>query len=159
MFEVPFVLLAALIGVTTPDSPSVAKCLAAAKSVALSLRTDAADVNKAAGALTPAQRKRIDRNTADAETAVHELWEMDRIASPSQDAVIMRVAPLLRDLARNVEDMSEHTRAGRDDARPEVLRDYLAAHEEIANRLASLIAESIDHASRTEPARPPDERE
>jgi hypothetical protein len=120
-------------------------------------------VNKTAGALTPARRKRIAGDIADAETAVRELWEMDRIASPSQDAVIMRVAPLLRDLARNVEDMSEHMRAGRGDVRREAMRDYLAGHEEIANRLASLIAETIDDAnhdaSRTEPARPPDERE
>jgi hypothetical protein len=159
MFEVPIVLLAALIGVTTPDSPSATKCLGTTKSVAFSLRADAAKLNQSAGGLTSAYRIRMDRDIADAETAVRELWEMDRIASPRQHAVITRVAPLLRDLARNLEDMSEHARAaGRYHARHDSMREYLAGHEEIANRLAALIAETID-AARTAPVRPPDERE
>ena len=160
MSGVPIVLFAALLGVTTQDSPSVTKCLGAARSVALSLRTDAAEVNRTAGApLTPAQRKRFTGDISNAEETIRELWEMDTIASSPQSTVIMQIAPLLRDLARNVEGMLGHLRVRPDDQRREALRDYLAGHEEIASRLASLIAETIDNAGRTPTAPPPDERE
>ena len=157
MSGLSIILFAALLGVTTQDSPSAAKCLGISRSVALSLRSDAAELNKVSGGpLTSAQRNRIKGDLSDAEATIRELWEMDRIASPAQSEVIMQVAPLLRDLARDVESMLDHMRARRPEQGHENLRDYVAGHEEIASRLASLIAETIDKAERTSLA---DERE
>ena len=158
-FAMPAVLLAvaSIVSIPTgaeaqkPDSDSVSKRLAVARSLTLSLETDAGAMTAAArksrnghGQVLPAQRNKILQDISRTKETVNELREIERIASPDQKAVIGRIAPLLRDLAHNAESSLDHLQSGPAAATSESFVDYLMAHEEIAKHLASLIVAGLE---------------
>lgn len=132
------------------DLPPVSKRIAAARSVALALMADASDMiatartKRNAGA-SLARTKKISRDIETANETANELQEIETIASPAQAAVIRRIAPLLLELAHNAESMLEHLKPGTKQSSTDAYLEYLKAHEQIANHLASLIVEAIDN--------------
>lgn len=133
-----------------PDSASVTKRLAAAKSVALMLETDARQMTACArkgsgGSTGLAGKDQILHHINEARETAGELEEMRQIASPGQKAVLARVTPLLLDLARNTKSTLDHLDAGATGANAASSIDYVVAHEEIAKHLASSIVEAIDN--------------
>lgn len=135
-------LLITVAGVVFQEPPSAAKSLVTAQSIALTLRLDAAEVLAETGrgtggaGLTSRQRTKILNDISAAWDAHRELWQMDEVASPSQDAVIIRIAPLLIDLIQNTEKMLDHSQ----DHEP----GDLAGRGAVANQLASQIIDVID---------------
>jgi hypothetical protein len=143
------------------DSPPISKRIAAARSVALALKADVSDMiatagTKRNGGASLARTKKVLGDIDTANETANELQEIETIASPAQAAVIRRIAPLLRELAHNTESMLEHLKPGTKQGSTDVHLEYLKAHEQIANHLASLIVEAIDNPGHGE-LRPPAE--
>lgn len=123
--------------------------IAAARSVALSLRTDASMIASAARKgpgvrLSTTQTNEIRQHIDTAHETAQELQEVQEIASLTQKALISRITPLLRDLARSAESMLDHLNGKPKQARRQVDVDYLSAHEEIAKHSAMELVAAID---------------
>ena len=132
------------------DSATVTKRLQAARSIASDLLNDSVEMGFAARRSTGERvwfpdREKALRDIRDLNETANELLELQPIASARQAAVIDRLKPLLRDLARNTKVLMEHVEAGGDQARTGAYTEYVAAHEEITRRLVSSIIDIIDH--------------
>ena len=98
------------------DSASVSRRLAAAKSLALILEADAADLTSFAKGKKDwsgqvQMERRISADMSKAKETARELQEMQDIASPGQVAVIRRVTPLVGDLIANTRLTIQHLTA------------------------------------------------
>lgn len=149
MFRVLIVLVAILAGIAVQGATSVSICLGTVRSTAITLRADCAEISAAAAksggkGLTGPQKTRILNDISAARDTNRELWQVDQVASPSQDAVIIRIGPLLLDLTQNTEMMLDRLPGGWHALDSKDAGDYFAAHEDMAKSLASQIVEAID---------------
>jgi hypothetical protein len=132
------------------DSPSVSKRVVTAKSLILILEADATDLTSFARGTESWEsqaenERRISQDTSNSIETARELHEMKAIASPGQFVIIHRVTLLIGDLVDNTRLTTQHPKD-----HPSVIHSgpcvgYIAAHEEIATPLASLIVEAIGH--------------
>ena len=127
------------------DSPSVEKRLAAAKTSALKLKADAAELTAYVRDTDRAfpEKMRILKDIHAADETLAELEEMKKVASPRQADTIQQVIPLTQDLVENARDCLEHATAIDGTATHETRAEYLAGHEEVVNHLVSQIVEAL----------------
>jgi hypothetical protein len=90
---------------------------------------------------------KIAHDIKDMNETANELLEMEQIASSRQKTLILRVRPMMRDLAHNTQLLKEHVESGSGEGRAGAYVDYAATHEEISKRLVVQIVDSIDHSN------------
>lgn len=136
------------------DSSSVSKLLTAAKVSAGALVNDAAEMTTFAHGSTDwshdqTRQRTMIQHIEKADETVRELQEMRQIASADQSAAIDSATPLIRELIHNTQAMRDHIKADPDGGHSQSCIEYLAGHQQLSLRLASRIADAVDHRPRS----------
>jgi hypothetical protein len=138
------------VGASITDSEQVLKLFSDAKTEALVLQKDGAELNTFAQSGVSWQSyadqlAQIKTHVNNVINIVQELNDLRIVASPWQQIAIARVNPLLKELARNTEltitKLNSHP--GRVHMTP--YKEYVAAHFDLATDLASMVGDFVEY--------------
>jgi trans-aconitate methyltransferase len=137
------------------DSPEVSKLLAEAKTEAVELKNDSANMESFT-------RSGVTWHTyADHISMVKEhvnavgrllgqLNEKESQCAPWQRTAIERITPLLRELAANTESTINHLKDNQSRVHLPPFKDYVRANYELASDLAALVTDFVDYGTARE---------
>lgn len=145
-----FLFPAAIRGAAPADSPEIAKLLADAKSEAYELKADSEDLDsftksKLTWQSHASKIEMIKDHVNASGKLLAKLKDVEALGSPWQQEAIIRIEPLLRELANNTEATIDYLNENKNKVHFQEFRDYVKANYELATDLESLIRDFVNY--------------
>lgn len=141
---------AAVKGADSGDSPEITKLLADAKAEAYELKQDSDELNgfvksRLSWESHATKIERIKEHVNATGKLLAKMKDMEALGSPWQKEAIVRIEPLLKELAANTEMTINHLNENRSKIHFTEFKDYVKANYELATDLEALIRDFVNY--------------